>query len=461
MMTFYDTLMKNKYLKLLEDKKIKYWEFREESLDLNSVISWNDGIQDLITGHKKGYSYRVLYENGWGFVYSERDNHEETIKQAIKIAKSLNENTKEKVIVSHHKTIKDYKKSPMKINPKDISLEEKKNLCLNKSKELLKEDGVKSTKTIYHDFLKKKHFINSEDSDIKQELTRSYIATSVISGRGNQMESGTERKGYLRGYETVKDIDKMGQKALETSRLLLKAKTPKGGSFPVICDGSLTDVFIHEALGHASEADHFLNNDSCLKGKLNKKIGTEIVNVFDNAKKNLWGSYFYDDEGIPAQNTQLIKDGILTGLLTSRENASRLGLKLTGNGRAEDASSLPIVRMSNTHIEKGDHKFEEMLREIKDGVYLIGSRGGQVNTKKGNFAFSAEYGYKIKNGELSEPLKGVSLSGETLDTLRNITEISNSYQEGSPGMCGKLGQSVPVVGNCPRIRLKKALVGGK
>lgn len=453
--------MKQKFQKLLDQKGIRYWECRKEKLTTNSVIAWNKQIQDIVSGVKEGYSIRVLFNNSWGFVYSEKDNLEQTIRKAVKIARILSKDQKEKTEIAGHKAIKDKRQTRYRINPVDVSLEEKKELCLKNTKRNIKEELVKSCRAVYHDFTTNKSYENSEGSQISQELIKTYYAITVNAGKGQKLESAAERSGSSSGFEMTKKSASMNRKAIDKARLLLKAKTPRGGLFPVICDGTLTDVFIHEALGHASEADHVLNNDSCLAGKMNTMVGNDFVNVYDDARGNLWGSYFYDDEGIPAQKTQIIKNGKLINLLTSRENSTKLSLSPTGNARAEDASYIPIVRMSNTYLKKGSYSFDDILKGINYGFYLIGSRGGQVNSKNGNFTFSAEYGYLIKKGELSSPLKGVSLSGNTLNILKNIEQISNSYQLGSPGMCGKLGQSVPVIGNCPKIRITKALVGGK
>ncbi|MBK5191063.1 MAG: TldD/PmbA family protein [Methanosarcinales archaeon] len=172
------------------------------------------------------------------------------------------------------------------------------------------------------------------------------------------------------------------------------------------------------------------------------------------------GYYRYDDEGMMSKRTEMIKDGVLVSYLHSRETAGRLGAMPTANARAADYSDIPIVRMSNTVIEEGDWNFNEMREDIPFGIYAMGMRGGQVDTVKGEFQFSAEEAFLIENGTLSKRLKNVSLSGRTLDVLKNIDAVGNDKKRGTIGFCGKDGQEVPVSEYAPHVRVTKILVGG-
>jgi len=218
-------------------------------------------------------------------------------------------------------------------------------------------------------------------------------------------------------------------------------------------------VLIHEALGHATEGDLILQNDSILKDKIGEKIASDIVNIFDDAsRKDGFGYYPYDVEGVKTKPNQLVKNGELISLLNSRETASKLGMKSSGNARSIIADQ-PIVRMSNTYLQPGDNTFEELLEDIPDGMYLKGSRGGQVDTGKGIFQFNAAEGYLIEDGEITTPLRDVSLSGNILETLKNIDAIGNDFKL-SVGFCGKDGQTAPVGDGGPHTRILNALVGG-
>ena len=212
-------------------------------------------------------------------------------------------------------------------------------------------------------------------------------------------------------------------------------------------------------MGHAVESDLILQNDSVLKDKLGDVIGSDIVNIFDDpSNKNGFGYYEYDVEGVKTSKNQLVENGKLISLLSSRESASELDMKSSGNARSA-ISDQPIVRMSNTYLEPGDNTFEELIEDIPEGIYLKGSRGGQVDTGKWIFQFNAVESYKIENGEIGQELRDVSLSGNILETLKNVDAIGNDFKF-SVGFCGKNGQIAPVGDGGPNTRILNAMVGG-
>jgi TldD protein len=441
---------------MLDVAGVSYWDFKESVIKSNQIVTQNGEVKDIASATKKSHCVRVLYKGGIGFYHSEKDNYQESIAKAIRIAKLMARKGTQTSIASY-KTIHADKKSSFKINPDDISFSEKKDLLL---KHKPTDERIKSYQLIYLDLHKDFRFENSEGSDIHQDLTFSYSGTNIVA-KDDRFESFDTRDGGLFGYEIAKNIPDQFDEAVKTALQLLKAKSIKGGTMPVVCDGKLSEVVIHEALGHAAEADIVLQKDSCLEDKQGKKIAPESVNIYDSGLGNYWGSFFYDDEGIPSQKTMLIKKGVFQGYLHSRETANIFGVKPTGNARAQDNHNAVQVRMTNTCIEPGKYKKEELFEDIKKGVYLIGHKGGEVNTANGNFMFNAQMGYLIENGKLTTPLKEVSLGGSTLKTLSNIKKISKELEKGSPGFCGKNGQLVQVTGNNPSIMISAALVGGQ
>jgi TldD protein len=261
------------------------------------------------------------------------------------------------------------------------------------------------------------------------------------------------------GFELFKKHNafELAQKAATTAIELLSASTPKAGTYPVILDQELAGVFIHEAVGHAVEADHVLEGNSILSGKIGEQIASPLITVYDDPSLHEYGYYPFDDEGAGSKRTTLIQDGILKSFIHSRETAGKLGGE-SRNSRAQGYSR-PVIRMSNTFIAPGGMKFDEMLSELKDGIYLKGSRGGQVNPGEGVFQFNAERGFIVKNGELTTPLRDVSLSGNTLEILNSVTTVGNDLEMNS-GRCGKAGQLVPVSDGAPHVLVNKAMVGG-
>ena len=452
--------MYKKIDRLLQNvNKLKYWDLREQTLSKTNVVGWNNEVKDMVQTEKSGISFRVLVGSGWGFAYSHENNLKKVVNKAVKIAQLMNKNSKGEKEVYLGKAVKDDKKSKWKINPKDVSLEEKKNLVLKYSK--LSEKKIVSKQAIYFDINNKSHFMNSVGSDIRQEIVHTFVRV-ISTAKSDFIQYYFATDGQERGFEVTSSIPQLSKEADENALALLKSKMPKGGKMNIIADSGLTDVFIHEALGHASEADHILENQSCLKGKIGKKIAPNNVTVIDDSRgKNCsWGGYFYDEEGIKSHKTEIIKNGVLKTYLHSRETAKLFNAKPTGNARAQDVSFKPCVRMSNTYIEKGDHSFEEMLQELKNGYYLVGSKGGEVDPAKGVFQFSCVQGFEVKNGELGERLRNVALSGNTLLTLNNITAMTKKYYGIFVGFCGKSGQTAFAAGDCPRILIKNAIIGG-
>ncbi|MFQ5888120.1 MAG: TldD/PmbA family protein, partial [Candidatus Hydrothermarchaeales archaeon] len=277
--------------------------------------------------------------------------------------------------------------------------------------------------------------------------------------KDGKVQFGSERLGGTGGMEAIADCERSARVAAEKAIRLLTADEPPSGNFDVVLDPHLTGVFIHEALGHAAEADHILQDESILKGKLGEEIASNLVTVYDDSTLDgSFGFYSYDSEGIKGEKTTLIEEGILKSYLHSRETSSRLDQKNTGNARAQSFGHQPIVRMSNTYIKPGDHDFEELFDGIKRGIYLKGSKGGEVDTARGVFQFSAEEGFLIEKGEVTRAIKDVALSGETLEILRRISALGKDFDL-SIGFCGKAGQAVPVGDGGPHIRTF-ATVGG-
>lgn len=444
--------------------KTDYWDFRIQNTNNLTLQCWNSEIKSISDSQNFGYGIRIIKGGGLGFVSgTDFSKIEKEIKKAYKIALLTSTLQKEKIKLKPSKPIKGNKELKIKINPKNISLEEKKNFILEQNK-LSKEHSnkIKSIQNIYQEKEDERFFINSEGSNIRQKLYYNSYMISLTAKQNNRTEEYFDSYRKQAGFENTKGCEQITKNAAKRVLEMLSAKLAKGGNFPVICDPVLTGVFIHEAVGHASEADIVLQNDSCLKDRIGQKLASNLVTIIDEGivRDGLWGSFYYDDEGNPSKKTILMKNGILKTHLTNKETSNKLDLELSGNARAQNFSFLPIVRMTNTYIEKGKSTFEQMLKKVKKGFYLIGSKGGEVSTLKGEFIFAAQQGYLIENGNLTRQVKGVSLGGNTLKILNSIKMIENKYGKDDSGFCGKIGQWVPVNGPNPSILIEEAAVGG-
>ena len=437
--------------------KVDYIDIRFGMSDNTSILKKDNNVEEINTGINLGTRIRVLNNGAWGFAFTtDLSKINEITETALKFSNSLNGD----VALSENEVIKDKVAIDVKIPFNDISIDEKKEIMETACKSAT-IDKINSTTASYADNELNELFMNSEGSEIQVKTSRVRMALNASSTDGEIIQFGHGSIGGVNGFEIIKntDIEEFGRKIGEKAVRLLDAKPAPSGKFPVIADPELTGVLIHEALGHAVEGDLILQNDSILKDKIGEKIASDIVNIFDDASlREGFGYYPYDVEGVKTKPNQLVENGKLISLLNSRETASKLGMKSSGNARSL-ISDQPIVRMSNTYLQPGDNTFEELIEDIPDGIYLKGSRGGQVDTGKGIFQFNAAEGYLIENGEISTPLRDVSLSGNILETLQNVDAIGNDFKL-SVGFCGKGGQTAPVGDGGPHTRISNALVGG-
>ena len=218
---------------------------------------------------------------------------------------------------------------------------------------------------------------------------------------------------------------------------------------------------IHEAVGHGLEADLAHEGLSVYADRIGERVASELVTVIDDAtlsKKR--GSYGYDDEGFPAQKTILIEKGILRSYLCDRLYGMRSNGTSTGNGRRESYKHHPIVRMSNTIIAPGEEDPETIVRNTAKGILVKKMGGGQVNTVNGDFVFEVSEGYLIRDGQIGDPIRGATLTGNGPEILKSIDRVGNDLGFGI-GTCGKGGQGVPVGDGQPTLRIPEIVVGGR
>lgn len=438
------------------EKSADYADIRVSKTQ-NTVLIMKDGkINEIRSGSDLGVCMRVLKNGAWGLSYTTRlDRLDQMAEAAVRLAKSLESD----VQLAPYEVKTDKVKSKAKLSPVDVSFEEKKEAMQDVEK-AANLDKVVSTTVNYVDAEGSTIFMNSEGSSLKIEETRVALFLNAVAASDGTIQFGHKSTGGAKGFEVIQneDLESFGRTAASKAVRLLDASSPPSGRFPVIMDSELTGVFIHEALGHASEADLILQNDSILKDKMGVQIGSELVTIIDDASMDAFGYYPYDAEGVKTTENVLVSEGILTSFLSSRETAAKLDIKPSGNARS-GVGDQPIVRMSNTYLEHGQLTFEELIEDIDEGIYLKGSRGGQVDTGKGVFQFNAAESFRIVNGEVVDPLRDVSLSGNILEILQKVDGVGSNFHMGV-GFCGKAGQTVPVGDGGPHTRVSEATVGG-
>jgi TldD protein len=441
----------------------EYVEVRAQNL-FKTILTTKDGtVEDAKEGTENGVGVRALVDGAWGFVSLgklEPKLLKETVGEAVRLAKAASQIVKSPVKLADAKTVEDRVLANSRNNPRDVSMEQKICDVLAMDKAVFGYDKrIKSCTISYLDATGTNIFVNSDGTCIEQD--KLYVWSRIIASarENNVFASAREETGSTAGYEIfdTETPEKLGTIVAKRVVEQLKAKTPKGGSFPAVIGPNVVGVFIHEAMGHLAEADLTLSG-SVLYEMLGKQIASEDVTVYDDGiVEGALGSFKYDDEGVRTQKTALIEKGTLTGLMHNRETAHKLDMEPTGNARAEDFRFEPIIRMRNTYLAAGDRTFEELIEGIDFGYYLKSFRGGQANLD-GTFQVGIQEAYEIVKGMLGDAVRSASISGNTLETLHKVEAVGRDF-ELWPGRCGK-GQTAFICDGGPHIRVGEVTIGG-
>jgi TldD protein len=447
-----DLQKEGRYIEIhLEENTTSYISLTSKEVE---SISHNSFLMGNIRFFEKGY---------WSFFSFNGDNEKKILAQVKQMASLMTHLKDQKETLIMGEVHKDHIVTPYLENPQKMDIKQKYDFINHYREIMLKEgkDKLANTKTIYKDQLRKTTFYNSQGSEITQEKQLTGAAFYAIAKDKNNIQQGGLSKAAYGGLEVIKGLEQEIKGAVETSIELLKAPALEKGSYDVILDNQMTGVFAHEAFGHLSEADFAQDNkalqDMMAKGRL---MGAKELNIIDDGSlSSLVGYTPYDDEGTKAKTNYLIKEGKLVGRLHSKETANKMGEPLTGNARALNALYAPLVRMTNTFIDKGNTSKEEMFDRVKDGIYCCNFIGGMTNLEK--FTFTPAKSYRIKNGKIVGLCKDVMLSGNTFETLHQIKAVGDDLMHfGTLGGCGKGGQNgLPVTIGGPHILLNQILVG--
>ena len=432
----------------LEESETSYISYRGRELDSIGKAS------------ALGGNVRAMVKGGWGFAsFNDLNELPSRVKMAVKQAQFAGEGKSQLAPIESVVYTSSLEQDK---NPTIIPLAEKKEL-LDEYNEIIWHTPQLQTSTIdYGDSRKRVVFLNSSGSHIEQERADVTLRLSAVATEGSEVQQAGLSLGSRGDFNSIKNLHQQIEQMAQHSVELLSAPQAKGGEYTVVLDPVLAGVFVHEAFGHLSEADFVYENDRLRQiMTLGKKFGSSELNIVDSASiPGLRGSYKYDDEGVPASKTYLIREGKLVGRLHSRETAAKMKEKPTGNARAVNYRYPPIVRMTNTYIEPSSASFADLISDIKEGIYVKNWYGGTTSMEM--FTFSAGEAYMIRQGKLAEPLRPVVLTGNVFTTLMNIDGIGNDLEMNQGGGCGKGEQMpLPVSNGSPHIRIRHCLIGGR
>ena len=304
---------------------------------------------------------------------------------------------------------------------------------------------------------------NSDGLYAQDRQIRTRMTISAVADMGDGAQTGGYRPGRRMGLEMFDFIipAEVGRRAAKQAVTMAGAGYCPAGVMPVAIDNGFGGVIFHEACGHSLEASSVAYGRSQFAGKLGQQIANPKVTAIDDGTiPGAWGSINIDDEGTPARKNVLIENGVLRSYMIDKFNGRRMGMESTGNARRQSYAYTPTSRMTNTYIAAGTDKNEDIIASIEYGLYAKDMGGGSVNPVTGEFNFSVNEGYMIRNGVICEPVRGASLVGKGSDVIQNIDMVGSDMDMGQ-GMCGSSSGSVPTNVGQPLIRVSTITVGGR
>ena len=435
--------------------------FIEESRS-SSVSMLNGRVIKAGSGVASGIGIRLMAGTNVVYVYSNDFDAEGLIKLASEAADALKGRNRGEIIELESQCFRTA--SYILIDPMTVKKTENVSFLRQASDYALSYDPLITQAAASFTSNKRTiRVVNSEGANRESSDTRMRFSVEVIATKGNEKQTGRIAPGTLRGYEFINEypiIDKT-KECCDTALRMINAGYAPSGKMPVVLGNGFGGVIFHEACGHSLEATSVGIKSSCFTDMLGKKIASEKVTAYDNAKiKGEWGSYETDDEGGESSNLLLIENGILKNYLVDKLGSRRMGCKSTGCGRRQDYSYAPTSRMSNTYIDKGEDDPKDIIADTEYGLYCSQMGGGSVDTTTGEFNFAANEAYMIRNGKIAEPVRGATLIGKGSEILLNIDRVGNDL-ELSAGMCGSISGGIPVTVGQPTIRVSSILVGGR
>lgn len=416
-----------------------------------------------------GLGIRVVSDGAWGFAATDDMSKavlDETAARAVALAKSSALCKKEEVRLAPVEKVVDRWESPCRIDPFTVPVASCLDLLLKVDQEVLRVKGVTLAESNLDFRRLDQLFMSSSGSEIRQLRTQTGVGSVATAFAGGEIQRRSYPNSFggqyqIRGYEMVEELDLLGnaQRTAEECVALLSAEQCPSGVRDIILGSSQVGLQIHESIGHPIELDRVLGTEANFAGmsfltldKLNKlKYASRMVNVVADATPAHGpglGTFAYDDEGVPAQSTPIIKDGLFVGYLTSRETAAQVGQERSnGTMRAEGWNRLPIIRMTNVSLMPGKGRLDDLIAGTDDAIFMETNRSWSIDDRRYNFQFGTEIGWEIKHGKITRMLKNPSYGGMTTEFWNSCDAICGPEEWtlwGTPN-CGK-GQPMQTMG---------------
>jgi TldD protein len=420
-------------------------------------------LEDAITGVDQGAGIRVTVGDRGVYANGNVNDGDDVLAIAGRAAAAIADDggVREVTAISADELPRP---STVAIDPRTVPIERKVELMkLANERARAFDPRVHQVTVLYRESVQDIVVANSEGRFRKDRRTRLVFGVQVTAKQGDVLESGYKAKAGTEGFEMLTEAA-----VLETTRTAARlavqnvaAEPAPAGTYTVVLSSEAGGTLIHESVGHGLEADLNLKGMSVYSGRLGQKVASELITVLDDGTDpGKRGTQAMDDEGTQTHRTVLIENGILKTYLSDKKHARKLGIAESGNGRRESFRHLPICRMTTTMIAPGTSDPEAILASVKDGIFVKGMGGGQVDVVSGNFAFEITECYRIRDGKQAEPLRGATLVGQGPRLMSEIDMVGSDLGY-SVGTCGKDGQGAPVADAQPTLRIPSVVVGGK
>lgn len=433
-----------------------------EQKDNLSLQYYSSKVQSINSGITFGIGVRVVF--GKNSLYSYTNSTDEAalvklVKELCTLKASETSKTIDNIFTGPEavRAIKSFEDS-------GISLEQKIQTLHGLDQKM--RSGHSKLQQARISFLQQKQAVeifNSEGLHVYDERPYIRFMANAVMKDGEKQSSAFHGPGARGGWSFVEQLnmDEVAELVVKRAETVLHADECPAGKMSAVIDGGFGGVIFHEACGHLLETTAVEKKSSVFWDKKGEMIAHPAVNAVDDGTlDNEWGSLTFDDEGMPTQKTQLIKDGVLTNFLCDYMGELKTGHPRTGSARRESYKFHPASRMRNTFIEPGEHKLEELIGSMKNGIYAKSMGGGSVNPGTGEFNFSVEEAYLVENGKIVKPVKGATLIGTGPDILKNISKVADNFSL-SAGVCGSVSGSVYASVGQPAVMVDKILVGGR
>jgi len=427
-----------------------------------SIVCEDDRIERIITGTDAGVGLRVIFDQKTSYGYCNALSQKDLEELASSVSSAVG--AKAEPVDIQLATQPSSAGLEVRLLPDGVPMTKKVSMVERGNQRARSRDQrVRQVKVVYRDYNQRVTVANSKDIFVEDNRIGTIFLVQVVSVQDGITQTGYEPVGGNIGFELFDAYspEHVADIAANRSLLMLEAREAPMGRMPVVLSSEAGGTMIHEAIGHGLEADLVQQGLSVYADRVGKKIASPLVTVVDDSTlPQKRGSFCFDDEGAPSQRTTLVNKGILKGYLFDRLTAGKGGVQSTGNGRRESYHYKPVPRMTNTFIAPGSLNPGEIIRSTHKGLFVKKMGGGQVDTVNGNFVFEVSEGYLIVNGQVGDPVRGATLTGNGPDVLKQIDMVGDDLGF-TIGTCGKEGQGVPVASGQPTLRIPEIVIGGK